>query len=170
MMRNMFNDQPVLRGTVEIREAVVADAQAMSVILLEIIEATGRPRSSSPSYVLSTYIQNPSGVRCSVAVDETGEVIGFQSLIRAVPGNPYGVAEGWGIIGTHISPRAHRKGVGAMLFRASRGAAVAAALPRIDATIEGGNEGALRYYEAIGFRTYREESGKIHKAFDTGIG
>lgn len=57
-----------------------------------------------------------------------------------------------------------------MLFRASRDAALAAGLPRIDATIDVGNEGALRYYEAIGFRTYREGSGKIHKAFDTSPG
>ena len=64
---------------------------------------------------------------------------------------------GWGIIGTHISPRAHRKGVGTALFAATKVAAEAAGLLSIDAYIGRDNPGALRYYEALGFRMYREK-------------
>jgi hypothetical protein len=84
----------------------------MSAVLRDIIRMTGRERPSDAEFVLSNYIGNPSGIRCSVALDGAQEVLGFQSLIRAVAGNRYGVPEGWGIIGTHIRPRAHRQGVG----------------------------------------------------------
>ena len=138
----------------------------MGAVLREIIAETGRERPSDPAFVLATYIQNPAGLRCSVAVEEEGgAVLGFQSLTRAVPGNPYDLPEGWGIIGTHISPRAHRRGIGTALFAASRQAAVAAGLDQIDACIGATNETALRYYEAQGFRTHREPGTVVHKAF-----
>ena len=152
-------------GGATIRDAVPEDAPGMSAVLREIIAATGRERPSDPGFVLATYIQNPAGLRCSVAVEEGGAVLGFQSLIRAVPGNPYDLPDGWGIIGTHISPRAHRRGIGTALFAASRAAAQAAGLERIDACIGATNETALRYYEAQGFRTHREPGAVVHKAF-----
>ena len=153
-------------GDVAIREAVPEDAPGMSAVLREIIAATGRERPSDPGFVLATYVRNPAGLRCSVAVEgEGGAVLGFQSLIRAVPGNPYGLPDGWGIIGTHISPRAHRRGIGTALFAASRKAAELAGLDRIDACIGATNETALRYYEAQGFQTHREAGAEVHKAF-----
>jgi L-amino acid N-acyltransferase YncA len=149
----------------DIRPATPADAAGMSRVLAEIVAATGRERPTDPAFVLARYVGNPAGIRCSVALDAAGEVLGFQSLIRAVAGNAYDVPEGWGIIGTHISPRAHRKGVGTALFLASRQAAREAGLDRIDAAIGAANAGALRYYEALGFRTYRERNDVIQKAF-----
>jgi ribosomal protein S18 acetylase RimI-like enzyme len=85
----------------------------------------------------------------------TAARLGFQSLLRAAAGNRYDVPVGWGIIGTHIGPRAQRRGVGSALFAASREAALAARLTRIDATIAADNATGLGYYEAMGFRTYR---------------
>lgn len=105
------------------------------------------------------------GQRHTVAVDEQDNPIGFQSLIRAWQENPYGVPKGWGIIGTHISPRAHRKGVGTALFSATKIAAEKAGLSKIDAYIRSDNAGALRYYEAMGFQTYREMEDVIQKAY-----
>ncbi|MFC3123805.1 GNAT family N-acetyltransferase [Pseudoroseomonas globiformis] len=137
----------------------------MSHVLEDIIGLTGRQRPSEPAFVLASYILNPSGIRCSVAVDDKLGFLGFQSLIRASAGNRYGVAEGWGIIGTNISPYAHRQGVGAALFRVSSQAAVEAGIAMIDASIGTNNPGALQYYEAIGFRTYREQDGVIGKVF-----
>jgi len=148
-----------------IRTATPADAEAMSRVLGEIIAATGRERPREPDFVRSTYIDNPAGVECSVAVDAADGLLGFQSLIRALPGNRYGAPEGWGIIGTHISPQAHRRGVGTALFAASREAASAAGLARIDASIGAWNAGALWYYEALGFRTWREGDGVVQKVF-----
>jgi hypothetical protein len=78
----------------QIRTAETGDAEAMSRILKAIIAATERERPSDVAFVLSTYIQHRTGILCSVAVSELNEVVGFQSLIRAVPGNPYGVESG----------------------------------------------------------------------------
>lgn len=146
-----------------IRTAIPDDAAAMSHVLREIIALTGRMRPHDPAFTLSHYIADPDGIRCSVAVDDEGDVLGFQSLKRAVAGNRYDVPEGWGIIGTHIGPRAHRRGIGRALFAVSRDAAVAAGLTRIDATIGADNPMGLTYYEAMGFRTWREGPGIVQK-------
>jgi GNAT superfamily N-acetyltransferase len=157
-------DHPSNRDApMEIRIATAGDARAMSDVLTAIIRATGRARPSDQAFVLSTYIGNPAGIRCSVAIDAAGDIMGFQSLIRAYADNPYGVTPGWGIIGTHIDPASHRKGVGTALFTASLAAARKAGLPRIVASIGRSNAGALQYYEAVGFRTYREEDDTVHK-------
>lgn len=148
-----------------IRRATEDDASAMSRVLREIIALTGRSRPHDPAFALSHYIAAPDGILCSVAVDDDG-VMGFQSLKRAGASNRYNLPEGWGIIGTHISPRAHRRGVGKALFANSLKAAYEAGLPRIDATIGADNPMGLRYYEAMGFRTYREGDGLVQKLFE----
>lgn len=150
----------------KVRSAAPDDAEGMSRVLKEIIAITGRERPSDPSYVISQYVNNPTGVRCSVAVDNDDRVLGFQSLIRSVPGNQYGVPEGWGIIGTHISPRAQRQGVGTALFACSKEAALIAGLKKIDAFIGSDNASGLSYYDAMGFRTYRQSASAIQKVFD----
>lgn len=148
-----------------IRTATPDDALAMSTVLTDIIAVTQRNRPSDPEFVLSNYITNPHDIRCSVAVDENGDVLGFQALILATEGNQYGVAIGWGVIGTHISPRAARRGVGSTLFKVTKEAAMEAGLQNIDATIGEHNDGGLAYYESIGFRTYRTGQGTICKRF-----
>ncbi len=150
------------------RPASVADAPALSRVLREIIAQTGRDRPHDEAFVLRQYLANPAAIRCTVAVDAAGVVVGFQSLVRAEAGNRYDVPAGWGIIGTHISPRTHRQGVGAALFAASRVAAEQAGLTKIDAYIGAENAGALRYYEAMGFRTYREPEGIVQKVCTLG--
>lgn len=80
-------------------------------------------------------------------------------------GNRYDVPEGWGIIGTHVSPRGHRQGVGSALFASSRAAAERSGLTYIDAYIGAGNVSGLRYYDAMGFRTYREPDGIVQKMY-----
>ena len=117
------------------RIASLGDAPAMSRVLREIIEHTGRERPNDEAFVTRQYVANPASIRCTVAIDDEGNVIGFQSLVRAEADNRYDVPEGWGIIGTHISSRAHRQGVGSALFRSSREAAEEAGLEKIDAYI-----------------------------------
>lgn len=148
-----------------IRQATEDDALAMSQVLREIIALTGRSRPHDPAFTLSHYIAAPDGILCSVALDDHG-AMGFQSLKRAAAGNRYNLPEGWGIIGTHISPRAHRRGIGKALFARSLHAASEAGLTRIDATIGADNPMGLRYYEAMGFRTYREGNGIVQKLFE----
>jgi ribosomal protein S18 acetylase RimI-like enzyme len=152
----------------DIRSAVPDDADEMSNVLDDIFRAGQRSQLSDRAFVLQRYIDHPSRIQCSVAIDTHGQIMGFQSLKRTWIGNPYDVQEGWGIIGTHISPRAARRGVGAALFKVSLLAAKTAALNSIDATIGEDNHPALAYYEAIGFKTYRKAEKCICKCFMIG--
>ncbi|KQM37775.1 GNAT family N-acetyltransferase [Sphingomonas sp. Leaf10] len=147
------------------RTASLDDAAAMSQVLREIIAHTGRERPNDEAFVTQQYIANPASIRCTVAIDNEGVVLGFQLLIRAEVGNRYDVPAGWGIIGTHISPRAHRQGVGSALFRSSRDAAEQVGMEKIDAYIGADNPSGLRYYEAMGFQTYRSPEGIVQKVY-----
>lgn len=148
------------------RAASVDDAEAMGQVLREIIAHTGRQRPNDVDFVMGRYIADPANLCCTVAIDGSGDIVGFQSLKKAVAGNPYDTPEGWGIIGTHISPRVHRQGVGKLLFSATRKAARQAGLEKIDAYIGADNPSGLRYYDAMGFRTYRTPEGIVQKAYD----
>jgi ribosomal protein S18 acetylase RimI-like enzyme len=150
----------------ETRAASAQDAEGMGQVLREIIEHTGRQRPNDVDIVMGRYIADPTSIRCTVAVDGSGNIVGFQSLKKAVAGNPYDTPEGWGIIGTHISPTAHRQGVGKLLFSTTREAACQAGLKKIDAYIGADNPSGLKYYDAMGFRTYRTSDGIVQKVCD----
>lgn len=147
------------------RSAIAVDAEAMSAVLRAIIAENGRERPSDPDFVLATYIAHPDRVACTLALDAADVVVGFQSLRRARPGNPYGAPAGWGIIGTHVAPQAGRQGVGTALFSVTRHAAREAGIGRIDAAIGAANKAGLAYYEARGFRTYRTTGDLVHKVY-----
>jgi RimJ/RimL family protein N-acetyltransferase len=153
------------RDGMRTRPAVTGDAEAMSAVLRAIIAAYGRERPSDPDFVIATYIAHPDRVACTVALDEAGTVVGFQSLRRARPGDSYGTPDGWGSIGTHVAPHGGRKGVGTALFAVTRQAASQAGIGRIDAAIRDDNALGLAYYEARGFRTHRIEDGVVHKVY-----
>jgi ribosomal protein S18 acetylase RimI-like enzyme len=55
-------------------------------------------------------------------------------------------------------------GIGSRLFDATLASARGAGLPAIDAYIGAENVAALDYYEALGFRAYRNSDGAICKA------
>lgn len=148
---------------IEVREATADDASRMSEILTEILISWTSKRPRSPQHILENYIEHPDRIRCSVAQDETGKILGFQSLKIASDGNPYDLPTGWGVIGTYVSSDAGRKGVGKSLFASSRKAAVAAGLSQIDATIGEDNHPALAYYGALGFKAYKVKTGAICK-------
>ncbi|HXH34455.1 MAG TPA: GNAT family N-acetyltransferase [Plantibacter sp.] len=110
--------------------------------------------------ITERYLDVEHTVACTVA-DRDGRIVGFQSVKRAWPGNPYDVPAGWGIIGTHIHPDAGRSGIGRRLFDISLSVAKAAGLRHIDASIGADSVGALAYYSAMGFTPYREGDGVI---------
>lgn len=147
-----------------IRNATPDDAAAISVFLKELTALGKRTSPDDETFVRACYIESPHKIRCSLA-DDGGQVLGFQSLQRAAADNPWGVAPGWGIIGTHIRPRAARRGVGRALFAHSRRAAQDAGLTDIDATIAADNPEALAFYGALGFETYRRQDHLISKRF-----
>ncbi len=153
-----------------IRNAVDADAEGMSGVLTALVSAGKRTKSADSAFALTHYINDPERIQCSVAVASDGQILGFQSLKLATRNNPYGVAVGWGIIGTHIKPSAARCGIGRALFKCSLQAAQQQGLPAIDATIGANNSGGLGYYEAMGFRDYRQMGGAICKVFRVGTG
>jgi len=150
---------------VHVREAIVADADAMGEVLEELVAAGQRTSRADPDFVRSHYLNHPHRLHCFVGLDERGTILGFQSLKRADESNPYGTPIGWGIIGTHVRPSAARRGVGAALFAATVVSAREADLPAIEAYIGEANAAALQYYEALGFGTYRTRAGIICKSF-----
>jgi ribosomal protein S18 acetylase RimI-like enzyme len=151
-----------------IRIAVDDDAEAMSRMLQKLVAAGKRTARADVDFVRQHYIGHPSGIRCSLAEDDDGKLLGFQSLILATDGNPYDTPVGWGIIGTHVDPDAARGGVGRELFEVTRAAAVEAELERIEAFIGKTNEVAQAYYERMGFRTYRTTETAVCKCWSAG--
>ncbi|MGY9047004.1 MAG: N-acetyltransferase family protein, partial [Rhodobacterales bacterium] len=131
----------------KIRDAIATDAAQISAFLQELTALGKRTNRSDEDFVLSSYINGPTKVKCAVAEDADGTILGLQSLSRATEDNIYGVTPGWGIIGTHVSPEAARRGVGRALFAANRQAAQDAGLDKIDASIGESNAEGLGYYE-----------------------
>ncbi len=150
-----------------IRTAVPQDAPAMSEMLQKLVAAGKRSARADVSFVQENYVGNPVGIRCSLAEDDDGNLLGFQSLIRATEGNRYNTPEGWGIIGTHVSPAAARSGVGRQLFDVTRRAAIEAGLTKIEAFISLSNEAAQAYYERMGFETYRHTDTAVCKCWSS---
>ncbi len=148
------------------RQATIDDAADISAFLKELVDLGKRTRPWEEAFVRDHYIANPDGIRCSVAVDDDGMILGMQALSRATEGNAYGVTPGWGIIGTHVKPSAARRGVGKALFAATIKAAMDAGIRSIDASIGAANAEGLAYYEAMGFHTYRTPDRKICKLFE----
>lgn len=135
----------------------------MSMILAAVIASWKSRRPYSPEHVLDHYIAHPDRIGCAVAVDRNASILGFQSLKVTRRGNPYDLPQGWGVIGTYVALNDLRKGVGRALFAQMRVTALGAGLTRIDATIGARNQGALAYYDAMGFRTYRHMDGAVGK-------
>lgn len=148
------------------REACPEDAQGMSNLITPILKGWNSARRGDPDHMLAYYIQHPDNIRCTVAVHETGRVIGFQSLILPNEGNPYDTPAGWGEIGTYVALDAARGGIGRALFDATRKAAGSAGIETIEASIPADNDKGLGYYSAIGFVTYATEPGLVRKRFD----
>ncbi|TWF43982.1 GNAT family N-acetyltransferase [Neorhizobium alkalisoli] len=146
----------------------MADALAMSAMLDQLVMAGRRTARSDALFVKDHYIDHPAGILCTLAEDDAGRLLGFQSLIRSTEGNPYGTPTGWGIIGTHVSPNAARSGIGTGLFEVTRRAALDAGLAKIEAYIATDNAVALAYYEKMGFKTYRRTETSECKCWSAG--
>ncbi len=149
----------------KIRSAKLDDAAGMAAVQNEIFAAGLRKAPTDIDTVLANYLQHTDRIECSIAEDENGRILGFQSLRYAQADNPYDVAEGWGIIGTHVSPHAARRGVGSALFAATRKAAEVRGLKNIDASIGADNLLGQNYYDAMGFTTYRQPEGLVCKVY-----
>lgn len=153
------------RGVIEIRRARPSDAQDMTDVQNAIHRAGLRASPVDIAAIRERYLDPEYTIACTVALQEA-RVVGFQSLKHAWPENPYGVAKGWGIIGTHIHPDVGRSGLGRRLFVESLAAARAAGVRHIDATIGADNVAGLAYYRAMGFVAYRDGDDAIAHRLD----
>jgi GNAT superfamily N-acetyltransferase len=147
------------------RPAEPTDAAGMVEVQNAIHRAGLRATPVDLAFVRERYLDPEHRIACTVA-EEGDRILGFQSLKRAWPGNPYDVPEGWGIIGTHIHPEAGRRGIGRSLFEVSLTAARSTGVRHIDASIGSDNAPALAYYSAMGFAPYRDGDGVIPHRFD----
>lgn len=148
-----------------IRPAEKRDAEGIAAVLADLVEAGKRKKRCDRQFALDHYVSHPDKIECYVAEDEDGSILGFQSLKLALTDNEYGVAPGWGVIGTHITPKAARRGVGRALFDATKQAAQRSGIPAIEAFIGSANTDGQAYYEAMGFRDYRSTENAVCKSF-----
>ncbi|WP_412553651.1 N-acetyltransferase family protein [Shimia sp. MIT1388] len=149
-----------------IREARAEDAAEVSAFLQALVTLGKRRLPADEEFVRDVYIGHADNIACSVAEDADGSLLGIQILLRATEGNPYGVTPGWGIIGTHVNPKAARRGVGRNLFATTRAAAESAGLRKIEATIGAKSPDALAYYDSMGFETFARDDDKVRKCFE----
>ena len=150
---------------ITLRPATPDDADALAAVQNAIFAAGLRKTPVDADRMRAIYLDLPQTLALTVA-QRQGQVLGFQWLGRAWPGNEYGVAPGWGMIGTHIRPDAGRSGIGRRLFAETLAAAQRAGLAHIDASIGDDNAPAFGYYQAMGFRPYRKSEGRIPHRFD----
>lgn len=148
------------------RPASSADAPKLSQILSALAAAGKRRKPCSPNFALQHYLEHPDQLACHLALDNKGVALGLQSLKLARPGNIYGDQTGCGIIGTHVDPKAARRGPGRLLFEITRIAARDAGVNTIDATIAIPNAAGLAFYDALGLTTYEKIDGAARKVFE----
>ncbi len=153
------------QGKMILRQAKAEDAAEVSTFLNALVVLGKRRLPADEDFVRDVYIGHADNIACSVAEDGDGTLLGIQILLRATEGNPYGVAPGWGIIGTHVNPKAARRGVGRKLFATTQAAAEEAGLHKIEATIGAKSPDALAYYDSMGFETFASDDEKVRKSF-----
>jgi len=104
------------------------------------------------------------GIACHVA-ERDGAIVGFQALEWSDPdwtgANP--LPADWAFIATFVAIGMQGTGIGALLFAATRRAALSAGVRMIDATIRRENRGGLAYYSRMGFEDYWSDAEVIAK-------
>ena len=149
-----------------IRPAQKEDAAGVAGVLHDLVIAGKRNKRDDPDFALAHYITHPNRIECHVAESEDGRILGFQSIKLAKSGNEYGAPVGWALIGTHITPKAARRGIGKALFAFTLRAARKAHVPAIEAFIGQTNLAGQAFYDALGFVDYRRTEDAICKSFD----
>ncbi len=135
---------------IPVRAALPGDIPTMQVLLNEIIRiggTTAYEAELTEAQVAAHFVSGPDVVLCHVALDQTGEVAGFQALERR-PDLPPGIPD----IATFTRRSPRLRGSGRALFATTRTAAAAHGFVAINATIRADNAGGLAYYAKMGFR------------------
>ncbi|MCB8876410.1 GNAT family N-acetyltransferase [Acidisoma silvae] len=136
--------------SLEIRNAVAADAAELTALLNAVIAKGGTTALQDPYTAEAldhAYITGPDVHCCFVAVDRaSGRIEGFQTLGR----NP-ALPDDIGDIGTFARLGGTQRGVGRALFNATRQRATELGLAAINAMIRADNTGGLAFYGKQGF-------------------
>lgn len=154
----------------DIRPADELDAGEMASTLNEIIRIGGTTayrQTFDMQGIIDSFISPGLGISCFVAKDGP-RFLGFQALEWSDPdwqGEDL-LPEGWALVATYVSPRAHKKGVGRALFTKTIVAAKAAGVCFIDATIRKENTGGQAYYKEMGFTDYKIGAENLSKRFE----
>jgi L-amino acid N-acyltransferase YncA len=134
----------------DVRPVRPEDATELADLLNQIIARGGTTALETPftpDALAEAYLTGPEVICCFVAVDrDSGRLEGFQTL-GADPGLPEDVGD----IGTFARIGSAQRGVGSMLFAATRSEARRRGLRAVKATIRADNTGGLAFYSRIGF-------------------
>lgn len=159
--------------TYTVRPATSADAPALAELLNAVIRAGGTTaleQEFTPDALDAAYLTGPAVYCCHVAVDDAGELAGFQTLGR-YPGLPDDVGD----IGTFSRIDGKQRGAGSALFQVTAAFARQLGHSAINATIRADNTGGLSYYAKQGFADHGVTCGvpladgtpvdRVHKRF-----
>ncbi len=137
----------------DVRPVRPEDAEELADLLNQIIArggTTALEEPFTPDALAEAYLTGPDVICCFVAVDRgSGRLEGFQTL-GAYPGLPEDVGD----IGTFARIGSAQRGVGSLLFAATRAEARRRGLNAINATIRADNTGGLAFYDRMGFAAH----------------
>ncbi len=153
-----------------LRQATPEDAPALCDIINPIIEAggtTAHRRLFAPSRMIAHYIA-PERAISTILAERDGIPLGFQALEWS---DPFWTGDDplpgdWAVIASFVRPGLTQSGIGTALFACTVAQARAAGVTAIDATIQRENLGGQRYYERMGFRTWRSTDETVSKRYD----
>lgn len=144
------------------RMAVAEDVPSACRILNDIIKIGGTTAYQEPlseTDFINHFLIGKSCLSCIVCEDSNADILGFQALaiIKKLPA-------GWADIATFARAHPKTKGVGTLLFEASKqflqttqyqdDDALASSFQMINATIRADNQSGLSYYNKMGFVDY----------------
>jgi RimJ/RimL family protein N-acetyltransferase len=139
---------------IEVRPVRETDASELATLLNEIISrggTTALEEPFTPDALAGALLTGPDVICCFVAVERaTSRLLGFQSLERS-----HDLPDDVGDIGTFVRVGLTQRGVGSMLFTATRVEAKRNRLQAINATIRADNIAGNAFYDRMGFVYHR---------------
>ena len=148
-----------------IREADKVDKQAVNELRrqLKLLHAAGRPdfftndfTGEAANYVDVLFMQENVDI---LVAEDSGSIMGF-ACVEYIdrPATPYRVAFKYcHIMEFGVDERYRRQGIGKALFEGIKMRARKKGMERIELGVWEFNEDAIRFYESIGFKSYKRQ-------------
>ncbi len=140
---------------ITVRPARPEDATQLVDLINTIIQAGGTTAHQTlfdNDRMMKHYLAPDLLISCQVAIEEK-TVVGLQSLEWSDPEyeGPDPRPSDWAVIASFVKQGQQGKGIGQLLFNATKTAAMLAGVKAIDATIRVDNTVGLAFYEKLGF-------------------